>query len=598
MAKYNTVQNTIENDRDSGYKNSQYAVAELIDNSIQAGFKTESKKSEVDLIVVEEKVALNSRNIDRVTKVIVADNAIGMNAEIIAKALAKGEGENKNAKGDNEGEMGKFGYGLYMSSISQCTRTDIYSWQNKKILHSWLDIEEILNNNIEDVPVEEMKEIPSEYYQLLSNPKSNNGTLVVWSNLDRSNWKTAAGIYRNVEFEIGRMYRHFINQGQVKIKYRQYKKTGQKNYSLKEEKNIRPNDPLYLMKNTNCPEPWHKKPGFVESPKIVMPVNYKGIKGDVVIRFAIATEEFRGIKEPHGGKPWGQHARKNNGVSVVREGRELEINETWNNPSEPRERWVNAEISFGRELDALFRVTTNKQHAMNIFKRSVSELASYNSKTVPGYMAFLKDEDQEEYILTEISQKIEQKKNNLLKTIKEYRKDIKNLPTIKGSPEAIATTNRKNRTEKTKADKQFEAADKKNKLKAMIERLVKGGMDKDQAEKLAKISVDREISTIITAEEISGPFFFDIKIIEGQYHIIINKSHPAYLDFFNLLERESENKSFNEPSSDRAIKLMLSAWASLEDESVSTQTQYSSHLQDIRLRWGQIFRDLLDIKVD
>ncbi len=132
----------------------------------------------------------------------------------------------------------------------------------------------------------------------------------------------------------------------------------------------------------------------------------------------------------------------------------------------------------------------------------------------------------------------------------------------------------------------------------MIERLVKGGMDKDQAEKLAKISVDREISTIITAEEISGPFFFDIKIIEGQYHIIINKSHPAYLDFFNLLERESENKSFNEPSSDRAIKLMLSAWASLEDESVSTQTQYSSHLQDIRLRWGQIFRDLLDIKVD
>ena len=148
MAKYNTVQNTIENDRDSGYKSSQYAVAELIDNSIQAGFKTESKKSEVDLIVVEEKVALNSRNIDRVTKVIVADNAIGMNAEIIAKALAKGEGENKNAKGDNEGEMGKFGYGLYMSSISQCTRTDIYSWQNKKILHSWLDIEEILNNNI------------------------------------------------------------------------------------------------------------------------------------------------------------------------------------------------------------------------------------------------------------------------------------------------------------------------------------------------------------------------------------------------------------------------------------------------------------------
>ena len=42
--KYNTVKNTIENDRESGYKNSQYAVAELIDNSIQAGLKKKNKK--------------------------------------------------------------------------------------------------------------------------------------------------------------------------------------------------------------------------------------------------------------------------------------------------------------------------------------------------------------------------------------------------------------------------------------------------------------------------------------------------------------------------------------------------------------------------
>ena len=94
------------------------------------------------------------------------------------------------------------------------------------------------------------------------------------------------------------------------------------------------------------------------------------------------------------------------------------------------------------------------------------------------------------------------------------------------------------------------------------------------------------------------PNFFDIRIIEGQYHIIINKSHPAYLDFFNLIEKESANKTYDEPSSDRAIKLMLSAWASLEDESTSNEAQYSSYLQDIRLRWGQIFRDLLKIKVD
>ena len=109
----------------------------------------------------------------------------------------------------------------------------------------------------------------------------------------------------------------------------------------------------------------------------------------------------------------------------------------------------------------------------------------------------------------------------------------------------------------------------------------------------AKLSVERDVNTTITAEEISSPIFFDIRFVEGQYQIIINKKHPAYLDFFNLLEKESAGKNINEPSSDRAIKLMLGAWAALEDEASSDNTEYSNYLEDIRLRWGQIFRDLL-----
>ena len=37
--KYNTVKNTIISDRNSGFKNTAYAVAELIDNSIQSAFR-------------------------------------------------------------------------------------------------------------------------------------------------------------------------------------------------------------------------------------------------------------------------------------------------------------------------------------------------------------------------------------------------------------------------------------------------------------------------------------------------------------------------------------------------------------------------------
>ena len=127
----------------------------------------------------------------------------------------------------------------------------------------------------------------------------------------------------------------------------------------------------------------------------------------------------------------------------------------------------------------------------------------------------------------------------------------------------------------------------------MMERLISGGMDRKTAENFAKLSVERDVNTTITAEEISSPIFFDIRFVEGQYQIIINKKHPAYLDFFNLLEKESAGKNINEPSSDRAIKLMLGAWAALEDEASSDNTEYSNYLEDIRLRWGQIFRDLL-----
>ena len=40
--KYNTV-NTIISDRNSGFKNTAYAVAELIDNSIQSAFRLNQK---------------------------------------------------------------------------------------------------------------------------------------------------------------------------------------------------------------------------------------------------------------------------------------------------------------------------------------------------------------------------------------------------------------------------------------------------------------------------------------------------------------------------------------------------------------------------
>jgi hypothetical protein len=353
---------------------------------------------------------------------------------------------------------------------------------------------------------------------------------------------------------------------------------------------------MYLMSNTTCPKPWNNKPGFVESKSESVIVNLNGQKKEIKLKFAIAKEDFRGIEEAGGSKDHGKHAANNNGVSIIRSGRELELNTSWNNPSDSRWRWINAEIHFegDEDMDAFLQVPTNKQSADALYYRNIKKKAENKGITEPAYMSFLQDTDMEEYIHLDISRRIKSRLDSLSSTIKEWRKGKGKKRPITGSAEDITSKARDARKKKTKGDKKHAASTKEQRLKLMMDRLIAGGMDAKTAKEMATISIDRNISTVITAEEIkSNPIFFDIRIVEGQYQIIINKSHPAYLDFFNLLEKESDGKSVNEPSSDRAIKLMLAAWACLEDDASTDNSEYANHLQDIRLRWGQLFRDLL-----
>ena len=205
--RYNSVKSTIESERDRGFKNTAYAVAELIDNSIQAGFRKKLKHNNVNLIIVTENLPIDGRNLERITQIIIADEAEGMDEDTLGIALSKGESINKSEKG--HGKMGRYGFGLYMSSISQCKRTEIYSWQNNNFLKSWLDIDEILESkdeNSEYVPVEKIDDLPEHLKKIIGKKFNENGTIVTWTKLDKAKWKTAEGLFKNLENEIGSMY--------------------------------------------------------------------------------------------------------------------------------------------------------------------------------------------------------------------------------------------------------------------------------------------------------------------------------------------------------------------------------------------------------
>ena len=72
--------------RDSGYRNTAYALAELIDNSIQANARN------IDVICIERKELVNERESRRISAIGVIDNGDGMQSEVLRLALQFGNG--------------------------------------------------------------------------------------------------------------------------------------------------------------------------------------------------------------------------------------------------------------------------------------------------------------------------------------------------------------------------------------------------------------------------------------------------------------------------------------------------------------------------
>ena len=126
--------------RDNGYKNAAYAIAELIDNSIQA------RAGSVELLCVEsEEQLIRERRRRRIRQVAVLDNGAGMDSEVLRQAIQFGNGTRLN---DRSG-IGRFGMGLPSASISQCRRLEVWLaglgnlGPDKPTLHTYLDLGEI-----------------------------------------------------------------------------------------------------------------------------------------------------------------------------------------------------------------------------------------------------------------------------------------------------------------------------------------------------------------------------------------------------------------------------------------------------------------------
>ncbi len=587
--------------RDNGYKNTAYAIAELIDNSIQHG------ATKVDLICLEKDQFISTKTMSRIHEIAVLDNASGMCRDTLRKALQFGNGT--NLEKSSQTGIGKFGMGLPSSSISQAIRVEVYTWQEEtgKTYYSYLDVNEIGAGKLIEVPEPIEKEVPSKWIEV-GGKLDKSGTLVIWSELDRCLWKSGKTIIEHSEFIVGRMYRKFINSGDCIINAIVVNENNLSKPEIK--KAFLANDPLYLMKNTSVTkalkelglnDPMFNKHGGDDGYQKTYTIELDGQKHYVYVRYSLASEETRkGFNA--GSKKHGVHARENTGVSVLRAGRELELDTTWTNRYDSRERWWGVEIEFPPALDEVFGVTNNKQYANNFKELGGLDIDDYldeRSMTLAEFKEELQADNDQKVHLIGIAIDIKNQIKNLRKIIQAQVKILERpeKTTRHNEKENIAEKHATDITEQRKESGYISESDTKSEGKTADEKITEiiNELTNDavpEADIYANEIFNSNVLYQFVTANMESKAFFSVSPVGGKIIIKLNTNHPAYYQFVEVLDDEINDDIEIETLISRlntaknGMKLLLMAWARYEDE--QPDGRIKNQVKDARMDWGRM----------
>jgi len=491
----------------------------------------------------------------------------------------------------------------------------VWTWQDgpDNALYSYIDLGEIDRGELREVPMPERRKIPEIWQQAAEEGSFGaSGTLVVWSKIDRCLWRTSQALIQNSEEIIGRMYRYWIDRGDVRIRLASFVMDDPRT-ALKDI-DARPNDPLYLMERTSCPEPFAERPMFRPFPspegyEVKQRIRFKDEDHEVTVRFSIATEEARADDAESGreagARPHGQHARRNAGVSVVRAGRELELDAGWTN-DDPRERWWGVEVRFEPGLDELFGVSNNKQFARNFAEAAridARELAKQHRGSISAARAALEEEGDPIGPLLDLVWRIESNIRLMRQHISRQAEGRRRKRHQARSPEERATEAVRRRQEeghkgRSDTDEAMPAEERKAELS---EQLVRAGHDEDEARQLAAETIDRGLKYRMDVAHLEAGAFFSVQSRGGVLLVTLNKEHPAHelllgaQDPSNLPDQPEELKA-RLRAAQEGLEMMLFAWARYEDEQVSPEMRRQA--QNVRHDWGRMAESFLAARRD
>ena len=591
---------TVQAMRDSRYRHAANAVSELIDNSIDAN------ATHVDLLIQEQQELVNTRRRWKVGKLGIFDNGDGMSDARLVQALQfGGRGESNRIQ-----RIGKYGMGLPTASVSQCRRVDLWTWQRSinSPSHSYIDVDLIELGDQIEIPQPDSTPIPTEWLSLVR-PEActgSSGTLVVWSSTDRIKAQ-AETIFDRVEKEIGRIYRHFIDDNEVNIRMAAFRE-GHTIPLENRDRTVRPNDPLFLMSNSSTSEPWRAEPMFNLSHQETFPVKVNGRQEAVEVTYSLVKQEALGSqRQTPGSLPHGQDARDNMGVSVVRENREILVDNSFvregGRGSIPMNRWWGCEVRFNRNCDDLFGIDHNKQMVVT-FSNAAKELLNSEDDT----SAILRDLGVEEDPIYEIVADIRNTTRNMLGDIegmfKRRRREREELddetlhsdasPETEASRIATVSTNdmlQEQSESPTKTDRVHDELDKEAREDQIASFLAEEGFEGEEARRRAQQLVRNAFRYAFAAGDLSGFQMFNGRSRGGVLFVELNINHQLY-KFLDFLEQDADEN--DNPVARRAaicIRTLLLAWSRMEDHIEDGERK--QRVQQIASNWGEQANDVL-----
>lgn len=331
--------------RDIGYKSNGWALAEMIDNSVQAG---------ATVVSVAFGYEKGNKGRSKPDMMAVIDNGVGMIPKMISYAVRWGGTDRED---DRKG-FGRYGYGLPSSAVSIAKRYTVYSKVAGDKWHAvTVDIEKLAaiasDLKATNALLQPREEAPpawvSEDRKHADVAKLKAGTVIILERMDRLQWRTANTLQSKLMHLFGVIYRHWLPTPKIVV----------------DKAVVEPIDPLFLMENGRyfdetsvCAQRVDAKAFEVEAPD--------GKKARVKIRASFLPPNFQSADPKrigHGAPLNNRHKvmREYNGLLVCREGRQIDcIQPRWTK-FQTYDYNVKIEIDFEPRLDEYFGITTAKQ---------------------------------------------------------------------------------------------------------------------------------------------------------------------------------------------------------------------------------------------